>query len=74
MTPKIIFNGKEYNRLEDMPPEARRAYQQAMGMLADKNQNGVPDFMEGMMVSGNIPTTTQSTANVVTSGPVQFGG
>ena len=44
----IIFNGKTYNRLEDMPPEARQAYEQALGMLADKNQNGVPDALEGI--------------------------
>ena len=44
--PNISFNGKNYDRVEDMPPEARRAYEQALGMLADKNQNGTPDVLE----------------------------
>jgi hypothetical protein len=38
----ILFNGKSYNRVEDMPPEARQAYEQAMGPLADNNQDGLP--------------------------------
>lgn len=44
---KIVFNGQEYPSLEAMPPEARKAYQQVMGMFADKDGNGVPDVFEG---------------------------
>ncbi len=44
---KFIVDGQEYHRLEDLPPEARAKYEQAMAML-DKNQNGMPDFLEGM--------------------------
>jgi hypothetical protein len=45
---KFIVDGKEFNSLEDLPPEARAKYEQAMGAL-DKNQNGMPDILEGMM-------------------------
>ncbi len=44
---KIVFNGQEYPSLDAMPPEARKAYQQVMGMFADKDGNGVPDVFEG---------------------------
>ena len=42
----IIFNGQAYNSVDDMPPDARQAYDQAMGMLADKNKDGMPDAQE----------------------------
>src|SRR5687767_7086425 len=45
---KIIVDGKEFNSLEALPPEARARYEEAMGKL-DANRNGVPDFAEGMM-------------------------
>ena len=45
---KVVVDGKEFNSLDDLPPEARRKYEQAMGAL-DANRNGIPDFMEGMM-------------------------
>lgn len=47
-TNRFVVDGREYNSLEDLPPEARARYEQAMGML-DKNQNGIPDFVEGMI-------------------------
>lgn len=45
---KFVVDGREYNSIEDLPPEARAKYEQAMGIL-DKNQNGMPDFLEGML-------------------------
>jgi hypothetical protein len=45
---KIIVDGKEFNGLEGLPPEARAKYEAAMGKL-DANKNGIPDFVEGMM-------------------------
>ena len=46
----IFFNGKSYNSLEEMPSEARQAYEQIANMLVDKNGNGIPDFLEGDIV------------------------
>src|SRR5689334_7120218 len=45
---KITVNGKEFNGIEDLPPEARARYEAAMSKL-DANQNGIPDFVEGML-------------------------
>ncbi len=67
---KFIVNGQEYNVLENLPPEARAKYEQAMAKL-DKNQNGIPDVLEGMM---NIPN--QMVSNIqsapVTSTPPPY--
>lgn len=46
----IIFNGKTYNSIEDMPADERRAYEQVSQILVDKNGNGIPDLLEGDMV------------------------
>ena len=45
---KIIADGNEYNSLDQLPPDVRAKYEQAMGTL-DTNRNGVPDFFEGLM-------------------------
>jgi len=58
---KIIVDGKEFNGLESLPPEARARYEEAMGKL-DANRNGIPDFIEGMVNTTN--QTTEIAANV----------
>lgn len=45
---RIIADGDAYNSLDELPPDVRAKYEQAMGTL-DSNRNGVPDFFEGMM-------------------------
>lgn len=47
-TMKFVVDGREYSSIEDLPPEALAKYEKAMSAL-DKNQNGIPDFVEGMM-------------------------
>jgi hypothetical protein len=49
---KFVVDGVEYNSVADLPPEARAKYEQAMSTL-DKNQNGVPDFLEGFVKMAN---------------------
>ena len=49
---KIVIDGKEFDGLENLPPEARARYEEAMSKL-DANRNGIPDFVEGMMGTGN---------------------
>ncbi len=65
----IVVNGKSYSSLDEMPPEVRQEYEQAMGMLADKDQDGLPDVFEGMLGAGNVnvqtPTVVGSTQFVV---------
>ena len=56
-TTKIIADGKEYNSLDELPPEIRAKYEQAMGSL-DANRNGMPDFLEGLMGTSSTASTT----------------
>jgi hypothetical protein len=62
---KIVIDGKEFDGLENLPPEARARYEEAMGKL-DANRNGIPDFVEGMMGTGNQNLMTVSSSNVET--------
>ncbi len=56
----IIFDGKTYNSIEEMPPEARQAYEQVANMFVDKNGNGIPDFLEGDLVQNIMSAFTSS--------------
>lgn len=59
---KVLLDGQEYTSLDDLPPEARAKYEQAMGAL-DANRNGMPDFMEGfigMQANQPHPVNTQT--------------
>ncbi len=41
---KIVFNGREYASLDEMPPDARATYERAMATLAgDSRASGVSD-------------------------------
>lgn len=62
---KIVADGKEYNSLDELPPEVRAKYDQAMGAL-DANRNGVPDFMEGMVNSPKQPMNVAASFEVET--------
>ncbi len=64
----IIFNGQVYNSLEEMPAEARQAYEQAMSILADRNQNGVPDILEGVLPLGSGPVQIVSANKFIVHG------
>lgn len=44
---RIVFNGREYRSADEMPVEARAAYEQAMSVFQDSDRNGVPDLFEG---------------------------
>lgn len=63
---KIIVDGKEFDGLEHLPPEARAKYEEAMGKL-DANRNGIPDFVEGMMNTTN--QNVMSVSNAATETP-----
>ena len=58
-TTRIVADGREYNSMEDLPPEVRARLSQAMGAL-DANKNGIPDFVEGMVQSSNQTTNVAS--------------
>jgi hypothetical protein len=44
MDNKITYNGKTYNSINDLPPEARKIFE-------DKDGNNVPDVFEGLLES-----------------------
>jgi hypothetical protein len=64
----IIFNGKPYNSIEEMPANERQAYAQMMQIFEDKDGNGIPDFLEGDMMQKLI--SANSTKVVVSGGDV----
>jgi hypothetical protein len=55
---KLMVNGTEYNSLDELSPELRAKYEQAMGSL-DSNKNGVPDFLEGFINTTDQTSTVQ---------------
>lgn len=59
--PTIIFNGKTYNSIEDMPAGERQAFEQMSQMFVDKNGNGIPDFLEGDMVQNVLAAHSTKT-------------
>lgn len=63
-TSAIIFDGKTYNSVDELPAEARAKYEQAMGKLADENKNGVPDVIEGALKDAPTFVTTQFASGV----------
>lgn len=46
-TTTVTVNGKTYTNPEEMPPDVRRAYDEAMqALFVDRDQNGIPDILE----------------------------
>jgi len=43
---RIVINGREYDGLDQMPPDVRQQYLQLVGSLGDVDRNGVPDVLE----------------------------
>ena len=43
---KIVINGREYDGIDQMPPDVRQQYLQLVGSLGDADRNGVPDVLE----------------------------
>jgi hypothetical protein len=47
MPTRIIFNGREYDSPKAMPEDVRRAYQETLDQLQDKDKDGIPDILQG---------------------------
>ena len=56
----ISLDGKTYRSLDEMPPDVRRRYDEAMAGL-DQDRDGVPDVLQG----GSLPGTGEGKAFVV---------
>jgi hypothetical protein len=57
---QIMFNGKNYNSLEEMPANERQAYEQLQQIFVDANGNGIPDFLEGDVARKVITAVTSA--------------
>lgn len=58
--PQIHFNGKTYNDLAEMSAIEREMYDQLMSVMQDEDGNGVPDILEGDVVSNIIKVARKS--------------
>jgi len=65
MAGTIVFNGKTYHSVDEMPPDIRQAYEQVMSAFADKNQNGMPDVLEGMLDKNTNDLNIQSSSTSI---------
>lgn len=65
MNGPFIINGVAYNRIDDMPPDVRAQYEAVSNLLADNNQNGMPDIVETAMQNG---ATVMQTSAIVYEG------
>lgn len=70
----FFFDGKTYSSPDEMPPEVRRAYEQALNVFADGNRDGAPDVLQGVGGEGNIHlqsvSISSNKAQVVIDGKV----
>jgi hypothetical protein len=46
MPTHIIFDGREYDSPEAMPEEVRKAFQEMLDQLRDKDEDGIPDVLQ----------------------------
>jgi hypothetical protein len=65
MNGPIIINGITYNSPDEMPPDVRAQYEALGNLLADQNQNGMPDIVERAMQNG---ATVMQTSAIVYDG------
>ena len=61
---KIIVSGQTYEGVDQLPPEIRAKYEQALGAV-DANKNGIPDFVEGMLGASNQTNTVATSFGTV---------
>lgn len=70
MNGPILINGVAYNSIDEMPPDVRAQYATLSNLLADNNQNGMPDIVENAMQNGE---TVMQTSAIVYDGKTYAG-
>lgn len=60
---QIVFNGKTFNSLEEMPANERAAYEQMQKIFVDADGNGIPDFLEGDIAKNVMTAFTTNVVN-----------
>jgi hypothetical protein len=60
--PRILYNGHQYDNIDQMPPDVREAYEKAIkavgNIFADNDHNGMPDILENAASTPNIQSST----------------
>ena len=51
----IVYDGKVYRSLDELPPEGRALYEGALGKLVDENRDGVPDMAQNAAPTVSAP-------------------
>jgi hypothetical protein len=72
MPAKIVINGQEYDSVEEMPPEARAAYEQLLAAFADADQNGMPDMVEEVL--SNMPAMLGASLKAAALNVIHYNG
>lgn len=67
---QYVINGKTYSGLEEMPPEVRKQYQQLI-QHADANSDGVPDMLDGGVITSSIAMGGKLSPPSATAKPAQ---
>ncbi|MGH7724946.1 MAG: SH3 domain-containing protein [Candidatus Eiseniibacteriota bacterium] len=59
---RILVNGRSYSSIEEMPPEDRRVYEETLRMLEDKDDDGIPDVLQGKRsgIGANVIVATSN--------------
>jgi hypothetical protein len=65
MRTRIVFNGHEYSGPEQMPDDVRRAYQEMLDQLRDKDADGIPDVLQGDGGDNALHIETSVTYNML---------
>lgn len=55
----FVYNGRAYANPEDMPEEARAAYDKASGLFADSDGDGVPDLFEKFVGAASVRSSEE---------------
>jgi hypothetical protein len=55
---RFIFNGKAYSSLDEMPPEARAAYEQAMQRLAEADPSAATVVTHQSLLGPGVEVST----------------
>ena len=53
---RIVINGKRYDSVDQMPPEVRKQYLEAMGSLGKANPGGLPQLLNQTRSSDVVVT------------------
>ena len=64
---QITIDGQTYGSVEEMPPDARRRYQDAMRQF-DRDGNGVPDVLEGAPADPNVIASVTTSERIIVNG------